>query len=102
MLRIGVAIQLAFFGLFTFLAIRFNFIARRFDAEFEARLTQADEKCATIDGSERKLIRNWPALLRVTNVACGLILVSFSDPRNDEVIANVGSFCLDSFHIPNG
>ena len=73
--RIGVAIQLVCFGLFTVIAIRFNFIARRFDSQFESRISNANEKYITIDGEERKLKKNWPVLLHVTNIACACILV---------------------------
>ncbi|KAG0649848.1 rta1 [Hyphodiscus hymeniophilus] len=73
--QIGVALQLAFFGLFTIMAFRFNFISKRFDSEFDARVTNENEKYVTIDGGERKLKKNWRALLRVTNFACGCILV---------------------------
>ena len=80
------------------MAIRFNFISRPFDANFKARITNANEKYATIDGGERKLKTNWVALLRVTNVASGCILVSCLDPTSDETSdVYEGSFCL-----PNG
>jgi hypothetical protein len=62
--------------LFTIIAIRFNFISKRFAASFEERLTNINEKYCTIDGGDRKLKKNWQAILRVTNIASFLILVS--------------------------
>jgi RTA1 like protein len=74
--QIGVVIQLVCFGLFTIIAIRFNFTSKRFAASFEERLTNINEKYCTIDGGNRKLKKNWQAILRVTNIASFLILVS--------------------------
>ncbi|KAH8602675.1 RTA1 like protein-domain-containing protein [Bisporella sp. PMI_857] len=73
--QIGVAVQLLCFGLFTVIAVRFNFTARRFAAQFEQRLANADGKYCSIDGSERKLKRSWPTILIVTNIATALILI---------------------------
>jgi hypothetical protein len=73
---IGLGIQICCFGLFSVIAVRFNFSSKRFEAEFENRITGSkDEKYCIIDGGERKLKRNWPALLRCVNIACLLILV---------------------------
>jgi hypothetical protein len=74
--QIGVAIQLACFGLFALIAVRFNFTSKRFAASFDQRLTDTGEKYCSIDGSDKKLKRNWQAILRVTNLASLLILVS--------------------------
>jgi len=71
----GVVIQLICFGLFTIIAIRFNFTSKRFITSFEERLTDINEKYCTIDGGDHKLKKNWQAILRVTNIACGLILI---------------------------
>jgi hypothetical protein len=73
---IGLGVQISCFGLFSIIAVRFNFTSKRFAAAFEDRITGSlDEKYCTIDGGERKLKRNWPALLRCVNTACILILV---------------------------
>jgi hypothetical protein len=73
---VGLGIQISCFGLFSVIAVRFNFTSKRFAAKFEGRITGSlNEKYCTIDGGERKLKRNWPALLRCVNIACLLILV---------------------------
>lgn len=69
----GVALQLICFGLFTIIAIRFNFTARRFQS---ADLLTSGEKFVKVEGNEKKvIIKDWRALLRVVNLACGCILV---------------------------
>jgi len=73
--QIGVAVQLACFGLFSVMAVRFNFTSKRFAAGFEERITNANEKYVTIDGQDRQLKRNWRAILRVTNIASVCILI---------------------------
>ena len=73
--QIGVGVQLACFGLFSVMAVRFNFTSKQFAAGFEERITNANEKYVTIDGQERQLKRNWRAILRVTNIASVCILV---------------------------
>lgn len=79
----GVAIQLICFGLFSVIAIRFNFTSKRFAEQFEQRLGDTKgEKYCSIDGSEKKLKPNWRAILRVTNFASIMILVS------DEALSN--------------
>jgi hypothetical protein len=80
--QIGVAVQLLCFGLFTIIAVRFNFTSKRFAAGFQDRLeaSSGDEKYCTIDGQSKKLKKNWQALLRVVNIASGLILVR--NPRS--------------------
>lgn len=71
----GVAIQLLCFGLFSVIAVRFNFTSKRFAASFNERLTNINEKYCTIDGGDRPLKRNWQAILRVTNIASAGILI---------------------------
>ncbi|KAG4415649.1 hypothetical protein IFR04_011208 [Cadophora malorum] len=73
--EIGVAVQLIFFGLFSIIAMRFNFTSRRFKQDFEQRITASDEKYVEIDGREKKLKRNWQAILLITNLASVCILV---------------------------
>jgi hypothetical protein len=73
--QIGVAIQLACFGLFSIIAVRFNFTSKRFAIAFEQRLTNINEKYCTIDGTDHKLKKNWQAILRVTNIASLCILI---------------------------
>jgi hypothetical protein len=73
---IGLGVQISCFGLFSVIAVRFNFASKRFEAAYEGRITGSlNEKYCTVDGSERKLKRNWRALLRCVNIACLLILV---------------------------
>ncbi|KAF4637771.1 hypothetical protein G7Y89_g290 [Cudoniella acicularis] len=92
--QIGVAVQLAFFGLFSIIAVRFNFTSKRFSKAFEERLSlqavgsgsaEGEEeggegssksvKYVRVDGRERLVKRNWQAILRVTNIASVLILI---------------------------
>lgn len=85
--EIGVAVQLIFFGLFSVIAVRFNFTSKRFASEFEERITlvtvggdvegnnKKGEKYVKIDGGEKILKRNWQSILRVVNVASVCILV---------------------------
>ena len=73
--QIGVAVQLACFGLFSIIAVRFNFTSKRFAADFEGRVSSLNEKYCIIDGGDRKLKRQWQAILRVTNLASVCILV---------------------------
>jgi len=72
--EIGVGIQLVCFGLFSLIALRFNFISKRFATGFEERITASDEIYVLIDGNEKKLKRNWQAILRVTNIRSLCIL----------------------------
>lgn len=74
----GVAVQMICFGLFSVIAVRFNFTSKRFAAGFEQRLTDIDEKgkFCTVDGGPKRLKRNWQAILRVVNFASVMILVS--------------------------
>ncbi|KAH8663098.1 RTA-like protein [Tricladium varicosporioides] len=85
--EIGVAVQLIFFGLFSVIAVRFNFTSKRFASEFEERITlvtvggdvegnnKKGEKYVKIDGGEKILKRNWQSILRVVNVASVCILI---------------------------
>jgi hypothetical protein len=73
--QIGVAIQLACFGLFSIIAVRFNFTSKRFATSFEERLTNINEKYCTIDGTNHKLKKNWQDILWVTNIASLCILI---------------------------
>ncbi len=85
--QIGVAIQLVCFGLFIFIAIRFNFTSKRFIPAFEQRLSTLDEttgkpsKYVRIDDQEPLLKKNWQAILRVTNIASLCILVRIEAPK---------------------
>ncbi|KAK9234156.1 RTA1 like protein-domain-containing protein [Lipomyces kononenkoae] len=69
----GLAIQIACFGFFSVVALRFNIISKQFDTEYE-KLTE-DEKYITVNETGRKIRKNWRPLLRVINVACILILI---------------------------
>ncbi|KAE8441144.1 hypothetical protein EG329_005827 [Mollisiaceae sp. DMI_Dod_QoI] len=72
----GVAIQLICFGLFSIIAVRFNFTSKRFADQFEQRLGETKgQKYCTIDGGAKKLKPNWQAILRVTNFASAMILI---------------------------
>lgn len=73
---IGLGIQIACFGLFSIIAIPFNFTSKRFDGDFDSRVGGTpDEKFFTVDDMKRKMSKNWQALLRVVNLTCLLILV---------------------------
>jgi hypothetical protein len=98
--QIGVAVQLICFGLFSIIAVRFNFTSKRFAAQFEERLGDTmGEKYCSIDGSEKKLKRNWQAILRVTNFASAMILVRFGElfRRN-----TTDTLALDPFRVSYG
>ncbi|KAK9375621.1 RTA1 like protein-domain-containing protein [Lipomyces chichibuensis] len=72
----GLAVQLLCFGLFSIVAIRFNFISKQFNKEFEDKIGSVKgEKYFTVASSNRKLKKNWKALLRVVNIVCVLILI---------------------------
>ncbi|CZR61014.1 related to RTM1 protein [Phialocephala subalpina] len=75
--QIGVAVQMVCFGLFSIIAVRFNFTSKRFVAQFEERLATETkgEKYCIIDGEEKKLKPKWEAILRVTNITSVLILI---------------------------
>ncbi|TVY20544.1 Protein RTA1 [Lachnellula arida] len=74
--EIGVAVQLVCFGLFSIIAVRFNFTSKRFIGAFDANLSGArDGKYFVIREGGRKLNRNWQTILHVTNLTSVLILV---------------------------
>jgi RTA1 like protein len=73
---IGIGVQLACFGFFSIIAVRFHFVSKLFAADFEARVgVPMDEKYYTVDGEERKLKKTWRTLLLIINLACVMILV---------------------------
>ena len=74
--EIGVAVQLVCFGLFSIIAVRFNFTSKRFIGDFDTRFSGVhDGKYFVIDHGSRKLKRNWQTILRVTNLTSVMILV---------------------------
>ncbi|KAG9239467.1 RTA-like protein [Amylocarpus encephaloides] len=75
--EIGVAVQLICFGFFSIIAVRFNFTSKRFKNKFEERIALEGQsgKYVTVDGAEKKLKKNWQAILRVTNIASLCVLV---------------------------
>ncbi|KAL2063042.1 hypothetical protein VTL71DRAFT_6114 [Oculimacula yallundae] len=80
--EVGVGIQLVFFGLFSIIAIRFNFTSRRFKLDFEQRSDQymgsdkgGDGKFVILDGDDKIVKRNWQAILLITNLASVCILI---------------------------
>lgn len=75
--EIGVAVQLICFGLFSIIAVRFNFTSKRFSGGFNERFA-GDGKNFLLDDSTRKYKRNWQTILRVTNLASALILVCWN------------------------
>lgn len=90
--QIGVIVQLACFGLFTVIAIRFHFTSKRFASNFEQRIllsstdsnSRKNYKYVEMDGISGRVKKNWVAILRVTNIASFCILV-----------CNVPSSCYD-------
>ncbi|QKX62190.1 uncharacterized protein TRUGW13939_09349 [Talaromyces rugulosus] len=76
---IGTIVQLAAFGLFTFVAVRFNFTSKRFEKSVyqeynnDSRYNTADEH--TLQMERETGDTNWRALLRVVNIATILVLV---------------------------
>ena len=73
---IGLGIQVACFGLFSVIAIRFHFTSKRFQKDFDQRVGgMPGDTYFTLRGQTRKFKRNWETLLWVVNVACGLVLV---------------------------
>ena len=61
-------LELICFGLFSIIAIRFNFTSKRFKNSFDERLSNTNEKYCTVDGGAYKLKKNWRAILRITNI----------------------------------
>ncbi|KAI1478997.1 hypothetical protein K445DRAFT_73746 [Daldinia sp. EC12] len=73
---VGLAIQIAAFGLFTVIAARFHFTSRRFEADLLSRLDAADgDKAVFVKGLSRKINPSWRYLLYAVNVSCVLILI---------------------------
>jgi hypothetical protein len=74
---VGLGVQIACFGLFSIIAVRFHFTSKRFESDFKARTagSTTDEKYYFVEDKERRLKTNWPALLLCVNAACILILV---------------------------
>ncbi|KAK9365304.1 RTA1 like protein-domain-containing protein [Lipomyces kononenkoae] len=74
----GLAIQIACFGFFSIIALRFHFISKQFDKRLADKTTDEtteDEKYIMVNETQRKVLKNWRPLLRVINVACILILI---------------------------
>ncbi|KAK9241861.1 RTA1 like protein-domain-containing protein [Lipomyces tetrasporus] len=72
----GLAVQIICFGLFSIIAIRFNFVWKQFDGEFQGKVGQEDgQKYFIVSGTGRKLKMHWQSLLLVLNITCVLILV---------------------------
>ncbi|MCJ1379965.1 hypothetical protein MMC17_003068 [Xylographa soralifera] len=73
---IGLGIQVACFGLFSVIAIRFHFTSKRFGKDFDQRVGAVPEDTYfAVGGQKRKFKRDWETLLWVVNVACVLVLV---------------------------
>ncbi|KAI0122202.1 RTA1 like protein [Daldinia grandis] len=73
---VGLAIQIAAFGLFTVIAARFHFTSQRFEASLLSRLEVTDGgKSVLVKGLSRKINPNWRHLLYAVHVSCILILI---------------------------
>ncbi|KAI0851872.1 RTA1 like protein [Daldinia vernicosa] len=73
---IGLAIQIAAFGLFTVIAARFHFTSQRFEASLLSRLEATDGgKSVLVKGLSRKINPSWRHLLYAVNISCILILI---------------------------
>jgi hypothetical protein len=73
---IGLGVQMACFGLFSVIAIRFHFVSRRFTkSSIDQMGVEPGTKYWHPEGSSRKLKTNWGSLLWVVNLACILVLV---------------------------
>jgi hypothetical protein len=73
----GLGIQLACFGLFMIISIRFNFTSKRFSDDSELMgMNFVGRK----GRDKHPLKRDWWTLLRVVNLGCILILVSVPAP----------------------
>ncbi|KAI8966242.1 RTA1 like protein [Daldinia sp. FL1419] len=73
---VGLAIQIAAFGLFTVIAARFHFTSQRFETSLLSRLETIDGgKSVLVRGVSRKINPNWRRLLYAVNVSCALILI---------------------------
>lgn len=74
---LGLGVQIACFGLFSVIAVRFHFTSRRYTktGNFDRRIGGSPtDKYVMIEG--KRLLRNWETLLWVVNVTCLMILVS--------------------------
>ncbi|KAF7913603.1 uncharacterized protein EAF01_000009 [Botrytis porri] len=95
---VGVAIQMACFGLFSIIAIRFNFTSRRFVSEFQQRITlpmdseskNEKDKFVIIDEAEKELNPNWQTLLQVVTITCVLILIKNVFRMGDFALGRTG------------
>lgn len=109
----GIALQVLFFGLFSVIAVRFNFTSKRFASDFEQRIQpiltegseQKQETYVTISDCPRKVKRTWQSVLLVTNVSSICILVSLNPPLtfHDLALADfIFRFvrCTDSLSLP--
>lgn len=75
----GVTLQIAAFGLFTFVAARFHFVSKRFRASLESKFVPVpNSKFVTMEGDERRFRPKWRLLLYVVNLSCIMIVVSSS------------------------
>jgi hypothetical protein len=93
----GVSIQLAAFGLFSFVAVRFHFISKRFTAGLERRFqTSPGGKFVTLEGSAWTFKPKWRHLLYVVNASCIFILVKAPVPRRHCGEYTQASFPADS------
>ncbi|MCJ1283965.1 hypothetical protein MMC26_003296 [Xylographa opegraphella] len=73
---IGLGIQVACFGLFSIIAIRFHFTSKRFAETFNQRMGGVPrDPYFVAGGQKRKFKRDWETLLWVVNAACVLVLV---------------------------
>jgi len=92
----GVYLQLAAFGLFSFIALRFHFVSRRFRDDFGRRYqTVPGNKLVTMPGTSRRFNPNWEHLLWAVNGSCAMILIR-SIYREIDFSMNKGS-ALDQY-----
>ncbi|OKL64584.1 hypothetical protein UA08_00586 [Talaromyces atroroseus] len=70
----GVGVQLAAFGLFSVIAVRFNFTSKRFEKSTHEQFPEDDNDRSLQMDTVPKL-KDWPAILRVVNIVSGLILI---------------------------
>ncbi|KAI1384711.1 RTA1-domain-containing protein [Hypoxylon trugodes] len=64
----GLAIQIAAFGLFSIIAVRFHFISQRFEHSLQSRL-------AVAKGREAEINTKWRFLLYAVNISCLFVLI---------------------------
>lgn len=73
---IGIGVQIAAFGLFSVVAVRFHFTSKQFESDISSRLLRAEgDKMATFEGSSRRFNPNWRSILFAVNASCILIMV---------------------------